>query len=188
MSKSQFKDLILLLATKPRLGMQRILDMNLTKNEIILLAATVSVFAGICGYGSILILPPVEGAVVPSPLGYVFVASMSIAVTSLVFFWAGRTVKGTGDFTSVALAMIVHQAFVNFLPLFVAISSVIFPGLYGFIFALGFVYAVYLMAGFIAQAHNLRSTGTAVILIVAVLFGISAVLVFFISLFGISPV
>lgn len=187
MTDFQLKPLILLLATKPRLGMQAVLDLRLGNREIILLAALVAVLTGICGYVSVLIAPPIEGAVVPSPLGYVFVGAVNIILSSFVFFWAGRAVEGSGDFASVAQSMIVHQAFMNLLPIWAAIFAVFVPGLFGVSIIIAFVYVMYLMAGFIAQAHKLRSTGTAVFLIVGVIAVMSAILIFLISLFGISP-
>lgn len=187
MTSTDIKTLFLLLATKPRLGMRAVLALNIQGRTLVQLAALVAVLTGIMGFVVNLIAPAAEGMAAPTPIGYVIVAASNIVLSSFLFYWAGRSIKGTGTLQDVAMAMIVHQSFMMLLPLVLAIVTIINPALSGLTFILSLPYVFYLMAGFLAEAHQLRSTGTAFFLILGVLFGLSLVLVFFISLFGIVP-
>lgn len=187
MTSTDIKTLFLLLATKPRLGMRAVLALNIQGRTLVQLAALVAVLTGIMGFVVNLIAPGAEGMAAPTPIGYVIVAASNIVLSSFLFYWAGRSIKGTGTLQDVAMAMIVHQSFMMLLPLVLAIVTIINPALSGLTFILSLPYVFYLMAGFLAEAHQLRSTGTAFFLILGVLFGLSLVLVFFISLFGIVP-
>lgn len=187
MTGVDIKHLVILLATKPRLGMRAALDLQIRGGVLVLLAALVVVITGIVGYFTSAFGPGSEEVVAPSPMGYVVVAASNIVLTSFVFFWAGRTIKGTGDFQDVALALILHQGFMVLLPIWVMLFAIFIPSLFQVAMLLGFGYLLYLMAGFIAEAHGLRSIGAAFFLILVVLVVLSVTLLFFLALFGIAP-
>lgn len=188
MNNTDLKRLIVLLASKPREGMRLVLNFGIGGRTLVQLAALVSVLTGIMGYVVTLVAPVAEGVVSPSPVGYVFVAASNILLSTFLFYWAGRTVKGTGSLQDIAMAMIVHQSFMMLLPLVLALVGAISPSFSGLAILIGFPYLIYLMAGFLAEAHNLRSIGTALVLIVGVIIVLSFVFIFFVSLFGIVPV
>ncbi|MEH6834102.1 MULTISPECIES: YIP1 family protein [Falsihalocynthiibacter] len=187
MTRIDIQNLLLLLATKPRVGMRVVLDLGIQGRVLVQLAALVSVLTGIMGFVVTLIAPVAEGVVAPTPTGYVIVAASNIVLSTILFYWAGRTVEGTGTLQDIAMAMIAHQGFMMLLPLIIALASTISPTLSGMTLLIGLPYLLYLMAGFLAEAHKLRSTGMAFLLIVGVLFVLSLVLIFFVSLFGIVP-
>ncbi|WP_380052044.1 YIP1 family protein [Falsihalocynthiibacter sp. SS001] len=187
MTPAETKQLIGLLATKPRVGMRRALDMQIRGAALAQLGALVVVVTGIVGYISNSMMPVAEEAVAPSPLGYVVVAASNIVISSFVFFWAGRAIKGEGDLQDVALALILHQAFMVLFPLWLSIVVLTVPSIIGIAMIAGFVYLMYLMVGFIAEAHKFPSTWTALLLIVGVLFLLAFALLFFVSLLGIAP-
>lgn len=187
MTGSDIKNLIVLLATKPRAGMRAVLDLKIEGKALIQLAVLVSVVTGIMGFVVTLIAPVAEDVMAPTPIGYVLVAGSNILLSTFLFFWAGRSVNGKGSLQDIAMAMVVHQAFMMALPLVLALVAAINPALTGPTILIGLPYLLYLMAGFLAEAHGFPRIGTAVFLIVGVLIVLSVVFIFFISLFGIAP-
>jgi hypothetical protein len=114
------------------------------------------------------------------------IATSNIVLSTFVFFWAGRAMEGKGTLPEVAFALVLHQLFMIAFQVFTVVIALISPQLGGIAFVLGFGYAIYILAAFLAEAHRFETLGRAFLLIIGVAFLL--VVLFFVlsSLFGVS--
>jgi hypothetical protein len=109
-----------------------------------------------------------------------------MVLSTFVFFWAGKAMEGTGTLSDVAFALILHQLFMIGFQIFIAVIAVISPQLGGIAFVVGFGYAIYILAAYLAAAHHFDTIGRAFLLIVGVAFLLVVLFFVLLSLFGSS--
>ncbi|MDE0589517.1 YIP1 family protein [Halocynthiibacter sp. C4] len=178
-------DLTKLLLRTPRLGMRAVLDMGIRGATLFQLAALMIVLASIVAYGIGALAPAPEGAEgMIAPIGYILVAGGNLAVTSVVLYWGGRMIGGTGDFQDVLLAMSVHQGVTILFQVVFALASLVSPALGAVLLTVGVFYLIYLMAAYVAEVHGFESVWKATGLIIGMIFGLAFILLFLFTLFG----